>query len=91
MRECYLCGANGTGEPLDHHHVFGGAYRKKSERYGAVVFLCHEKCHLRGKYAVHNNAQQNRVLKAEFQEKIMGEQGWTEDEFRAEFGKSYLL
>lgn len=32
-RSCWLCGRNGTAEPLDKHHIFGGAYRKKSEKY----------------------------------------------------------
>lgn len=40
-RSCWLCGRNGTAEPLDKHHIFGGAYRKKSEKYGLTVYLCH--------------------------------------------------
>ena len=37
-RSCWLCGRNGTAEPLDKHHIFGGAYRKKSEKYGLREF-----------------------------------------------------
>ena len=29
---------------LEVHHVFNGAFRKKSEQYGAVVEICRE-CH----------------------------------------------
>jgi len=29
---CYLCGRNGSGDPLDWHHVFGGANKKLSEK-----------------------------------------------------------
>ena len=43
-RECFLCGRNGADDPLDKHHIFGGAYRKKSERYGLTVYLCHDRC-----------------------------------------------
>ena len=45
-RSCWLCGRNGTAEPLDKHHIFGGAYRKKSEKYGLTVYLCHGSCHM---------------------------------------------
>ena len=90
MRQCFLCGANGSADPLDRHHIFGGAYRKKSEKYGLVVDLCHDRCHIFGGYAVHQNAKTMLQLKRYGQLKAMREQGWTEDEFRREFGKSYL-
>lgn len=89
-RQCFLCGANGSGDPLDRHHIFGAAYRKKSEKYGLVVDLCHHRCHIFGGYSVHNNAKTMLQLKRYGQLKAMREQGWTEDDFRREFGKSYL-
>ena len=39
-KRCFLCGRNDTGDPLERHHIFGGANRKKSEKYGLVVYLC---------------------------------------------------
>lgn len=33
-RACWLCGKNGNGDPLELHHIFGGAMRSKSEKYG---------------------------------------------------------
>ena len=89
-RQCFLCGANGSGDPLDRHHIFGAAYRKKSEKYGLVVDLCHHRCHIFGGYSVHKNAKTMLRLKRYGQLKAMREQGWTEDDFRREFGKSYL-
>lgn len=89
-RQCFLCGANGSGDPLDRHHIFGAAYRKKSEKYGLVVDLCHHRCHIFGGYSVHKNAKIMLQLKRYGQLKAMREQGWTEDDFRREFGKSYL-
>ena len=71
-------------------HIFGGAYRNKSEKYGLVVYLCHNRCHIFAKSAVHNNALKMRQLQRYGQLKAMREQGWTEDDFRREFGKSYL-
>lgn len=90
MSCCYLCGRNGSGDPLDKHHVFGGAYRKKSEKLGLCVYLCHQRCHESGENAVHRNADVNHALKAEFQRIAMEEQDWTEEDFIREFGRNYL-
>lgn len=90
MKECWLCGRNGSFDPLDKHHIFGHTNRNKSEKYGLTVFLCHDRCHLNGEYAVHRNAQTMQMLHEYGQRKAMEEQGWTVEEFRNEFGKNYL-
>lgn len=89
-RKCFLCGRNGAEDPLDRHHIIGGAYRKKSEKYGLVVDLCHSRCHIFGGRAVHQSATTMRQLRRYGQLKAMQEQGWTEADFIREFGKSYL-
>lgn len=89
-RKCFLCGRNGAEDPLECHHIFGGAYRKKSEKYGLVVDLCHNRCHIFFPGSVHQSAKTMRQMKRYGQLKAMHEQDWTEDEFRREFGKSYL-
>lgn len=86
MRECARCGST---QWLESHHVFNGAYRKKSERFGAVVDLCHY-CHNEPPNGVHYNAENMRQLKARYQIKIMEEYGMNERDFIREFGKSYL-
>ena len=78
-----------SGE-LEKHHIFGGAYRKKSEKYGLVVYLCHRRCHIFAPSAVHQSTGQMQRLKRYGQLKAMEEQRWTEEDFRREFGKSYL-
>ncbi|MGN1117753.1 MAG: hypothetical protein ACI4RU_04005 [Acutalibacteraceae bacterium] len=90
MRKCWLCGRNGSADPLDRHHIFGAANRKKSEKYGLVVYLCHERCHIFGGNAVHQNAQTMQTLHEYGQKKFMKEQNATADEFRKVFGKNYL-
>lgn len=90
MKTCWLCGRNGAEDPLDHHHIYGGAYRKKSEKYGLVVLLCHSECHIFGRYAAHNNAETMRALRRWGQEKAMRENGWTVQDFVREFGKNYI-
>ena len=89
MKKCFLCDRNGSSDPLDRHHIFNGAYRKKSEKYGLVVSLCHYRCHIFGKYAVHNNPDTMLYLKHCGQQKVMREQGWSVKRFINEFGKDY--
>jgi len=90
IKECYLCHRNGNGDPLDKHHVFGGPNRKLSTKYGAVVYLCHDRCHENGPEAVHRNAAVKQKLQCEWQERLMEQNGWDIDDFRLVFGKSYL-
>ncbi len=86
MRECLLCGSMYR---IEAHHIFGGANRKKSDRFGLVVDLCHN-CHNEPPYGVHHNKDAMRVLKRYGQKKAMLEQGWSVEEFIREFGKNYL-
>ena len=90
-RTCWLCGRNGCGEPLDKHHIFGGvAYRKKSERYGLTVYLCHDSCHENGPESVHRNPEIRQRLQEYGQRKAMEENGWSVSDFIREFGKNHL-
>lgn len=90
IKQCFLCGRNGNGDPLDKHHIFPGPYRKKSEKYGLVVYLCHNRCHIFGPEAVHNNTNQMRYVQRKGQEKAMKEQKWSTEDFIREFGRNYL-
>lgn len=89
---CFLCGRNANADyyGLDCHHVFGGSNRKLSEKYGLKVYLCHTSCHIFGKDSVHQNGKINKLVKATVQRRAMQYYGWTEQEFIAIFGKSYI-
>lgn len=87
---CWLCGRNGTADPLDRHHIFGGANRKKSEKYGLAVCLCHNECHIFGANSAHRSRETAERLYRYGQAKAMRENGWTIDDFRREFGANYL-
>ena len=89
-RNCWLCGRNGSGDPLDKHHIFGGANRGKSEKYGLTVYLCHGSCHLFGERAAHNCRETMDELHRYGQRKAMEEQGWSREDFVREFGRNYL-
>lgn len=81
---------NANVEPLDMHHVFNKADKRKSEKYGLLVYLHHSKCHIFGKNSVHQNGDVNNKLKAIAQKKAMEQYGWDVDTFRSIFGKNYL-
>lgn len=82
-KECYLTGRTFN---LHKHHVFNGnPQRKLSEQYGLWVWLnaeVHEK--------VHADIEIRKWLKETAQLDAMRYYGWTEDEFREKFGRSYL-
>ena len=86
---CWWCQRNGFLDPLNRHEVFGGPYREKSKRLGLWVHLCHSRCH-QGPTGVHQNSELASMLKADAQRAAMDMYNWSEEEFIAEFGKSYL-
>lgn len=82
--QCFLCGSYG---PLEWHHIFGGANRINSEKYGLVVPLCHS-CHNEPPYGVHFNRECMDDLRARGQR--MFESIASHDEFMRIFGRNYL-
>jgi hypothetical protein len=87
--ECFICGRNGCGDPLDWHHIFeGNGKRPLSEKYGLKVPLCHHRCHLFGENAVHVNAEVRHELERKGQERFEEENPG--EDFLLVFGKNYL-
>lgn len=83
-KECYFTGRT-TG--LHKHHVFGGANRRLSEKYGCWVYLIPE-LHNMSDEGVHFDRELDLSLKRECQrrfEKIYGH-----EKFMQVFGRSYL-
>ncbi len=86
---CYLCGRNGSEDPLELHHCFGAANRTHSDQDGLVVWLCGDRCHRNGSGAVHRNHATDLFLKEEAQmawESCYG----TREDFIKRYGKNYL-
>lgn len=71
-------------ETLERHHVFSGAFRKKSEEYGAVVEIC-RKCH---DDLHHRHPANYKWLKRQWRDRLMAENGWTIEEFIEKFGRA---
>jgi hypothetical protein len=74
-----------------HEIFFGTANRKKSIKYGLVVFIRPED-HNMSEYGVHNRKghEFDMYLKKLGQERAMDEYAWTTSEFIDIFGKNYL-
>lgn len=83
---CFICGSH---RDLEWHHVYGGAMRDKSEKYGLKVRLCHY-CHNEPPNGVHQNKEIRLKLQAFAQRKAMEHYGWSKEDFRKEFYKSYV-
>lgn len=85
---CDICGEHSF--ELEHHHVFHGIGRRDlSEQYGAVAMLC-PCCHREGPDAVHKSGATRLALQMSTQYRVMQEKGWSLDQWRAVFDKSYL-
>lgn len=74
-----------------HEIFFGTANRKKSIKYGLVVFIRPED-HNMSEYGVHNRKghEFDMYLKKLGQKRAMDEYAWTTEEFIGIFGKSYI-
>lgn len=73
---------------VERHHIFGGANRKRSEKYRFVVPLRPD-YHPNGVYFNPDNGDIDMVLKKAAQRYFESYIGTRED-FRREFGKSWL-
>ena len=83
--KCYLCGAAAT----ETHHIFGGANRAKSDKYGLTVRLCHW-CHNEPPNGAHYSKVTMDALRRNGQRAAMDKYSWDIGRFVREFGKNYL-
>lgn len=84
MDHCYFTGKS----PVERHHIFGGAYRKKSEKYNFIVPLSPE-LHPNGVHAGKDAREIDECLKKMAQLHFESCKG-TREEFIKEFGRNYL-
>lgn len=81
---CHLCH---EWKRLEVHHVFGGCYRKKSEKYGMVVAMCRD-CHDKLHFAP-DSAKRMKELRAKYQ--TIFERRYPDLVFRDIFGRNWRL
>lgn len=84
MDHCYFTGS----APVERHHIFGGANRKNSEKYGFVIPLRPD-LHPNGVFAGEDAHRMDINLKQMVQKYFESHYGTRED-FRKIFGKSWL-
>jgi hypothetical protein len=84
-KACYI---SGRTDNLEDHHIFGGANRKNSERYGLKVWLNHN-WHNEPPDGAHHNAETMDYLHREGQMAFERVHGSREDFMRI-FGKNFL-
>ena len=77
------------GAPVAIHHIFGKSERKLSEKYGFLIPLTPYEHNMGGIKCIHQNKEFDLYWKRKAQEYYEGNYG-TRDDFRSEFGKSYL-
>lgn len=78
---------SGRTDWLEKHHIFGGANRRLSEKYGLWVWLTHDE-HNEPPYGVHHNIQAMRELQRQGQLAFMA--AYPDKDFQAIFGRNYL-
>lgn len=83
---CFICGKYCQTEC---HHIFGGANRKKSEKLGLKIDLCHQ-CHNEPPCGVHFDKIINIYIKALGQQQAMQFYNWTIEKFIQEIGRNYI-
>lgn len=81
---CYRCGSYRW---IEMHHIFGGANRKNSDKYGLIVPLCHY-CHNEPPDGVHFNRENMLKLQAEAQGVF--ESIESHEKFMDVFGEDYI-
>lgn len=84
MNHCLFTGT----APVERHHIFGGVYRERSERYGFVVPLRPD-LHPNGVHAGKNAKEIDTRLK-QMAQTYFEEHYGNREAFREMFGKSYL-
>ena len=83
---CFICKRYA---PTEEHHIFGGGNRKKADKDGLTVYLCHN-CHNEAPSGAHYNKAVSTYLKQ------VGERAWCEhygktiEDFIKEYGGNYL-
>lgn len=85
-----VCYRTGATFDLEEHHVYGGnPNRKLSEKYGLKIWLKAD-YHRNTKHSIHMNKEFREQVQRDVQLIAMKHYGWTVDDFRQIFGRSFI-
>ena len=79
---CVLCG---TKHGLHTHHIYPGAFRNASEKYGLTIRLCWQ-CHT----MTHNKPELMKYWQEKYQRLAMEHYNWSIDEWIDHIGKNFI-
>lgn len=85
-KKCYVC--ENTHDLHEHHCLYGTSNRKNAERRGLKIYLCGRHHNLSNE-GIHFNKELDIHVK-QMAQRYYEEHYGTRDDFRREFGKSYL-
>lgn len=80
-RICAICGRVAD---LQEHHLLRGVYRSAADKYNLTIYICGH-CHNQ----IHNDPQKTKLMQVVGQ--VLFEQTHTRDQFRTEFGQSFIV
>lgn len=84
-RRCYICGSSW----VELHHIYAGAFRKKSDKYGCTVYLCPYHHRLQGGVGYNNPIKEiDQFLRKECQKQF--EEIYGHELFMKVFRRNYL-
>ena len=83
-KECFITHST---YGLQKHHIYGGPFRTKSDKYGCWIWLRHD-WHTGTSYAVHSNRKLMLLLRKECQKEF--EKKYSHEFFMKLFKKDYL-
>ena len=89
MKNNYPMWANYRFTNSHKHHIFGGAYRKKADEDGLVIFLTPQ-MHNMSNEGIHFNKWFDTYAKKEGQRRYMEYYGKTKEDFIKRYGHNYL-
>ena len=87
MQDEKVCFLSGSLEGLERHHIYGGANRRNSAKYGLWVWLRHD-LHNEPPDGVHFNIDNNRILQRIGQRTF--ELRYPDEDFIKIFGRNFL-
>ena len=88
MSSCYYsrCQLCGKFAPLDKHHIYGGAFRSKSEKYKMFIYICRD-CHNKIHFSKDGREMMDKLRK-EYQIKF--HERYPDLDFKEIFKRDYM-
>ena len=88
QKRCFRCGKGDQQGDIHKHHIYAGAFRAKSEKWGCWVYLCRD--HHTGNHGVHTRKGSDYWLHLKKLAQVEFEKRHGHDLFMQEFRRNWL-